>query len=237
MKFSIYIKSIFIFSTVFILFTVIGTISHEYGHIAVARMLGYNTVLHYSSMNYSLAPLNEKIIRIYYENESSIINGNDFEAKEQYESLIEKRRTDILIVSIGGPIQTIITGIFGLLIIFWRRNKIKSDGLKLIDWLAVFLSLFWLREVFNLIMSISHEIISPNGTYFGGDELKISKILNLWQGSVSIILGLTGLAISLFIIFRIVPYKLRLTFIISGLIGGIAGFILWMDIIGPIIIP
>ncbi len=34
------------------MFTVVGTLSHEYGHIVVAKYLGYETKLHYGSMNY-----------------------------------------------------------------------------------------------------------------------------------------------------------------------------------------
>ena len=36
----------------FIFFTVIGTLSHEYGHIAVAKYFGYETELHYGSMEF-----------------------------------------------------------------------------------------------------------------------------------------------------------------------------------------
>jgi hypothetical protein len=46
------IKSLFILTIVFILFTAIGTVSHEYGHISVAKIYGYETSLHYGSMNY-----------------------------------------------------------------------------------------------------------------------------------------------------------------------------------------
>ncbi|MGV6832650.1 MAG: hypothetical protein ACWA5P_13945 [bacterium] len=79
---------------------------------------------------------------------------------------------------IGGPLQTIITGIIGL-IIFWRRKKINKNGLRLFDWLGVFLALFWLRQVFNLTISIFSELIKPDGSYFGGDEKKISELLIL----------------------------------------------------------
>ena len=205
MNISINIKSLLILTFVFILFTTIGTVSHEYGHIIVAKALGYETTLHYGSMN--------------------------------YDSGIEKLKSNGLLVTIGGPFQTILTGTIGLLILLWRRKLIYQNGLKVLDWLAVFLSLFWLREVFNLVMSLSGEVISPNGTWFSGDELYISQGLNLWSGTVSIILGTIGMTVTIYVIFKIIPKKIRPTFIISGLIGGIVGFILWMNIIGPKILP
>ncbi|MBP6236340.1 MAG: hypothetical protein KA270_13730 [Saprospiraceae bacterium] len=42
-------KFIYLIVVGFILATIVGTISHEYGHIAVAKYLGYNTSLHFSS--------------------------------------------------------------------------------------------------------------------------------------------------------------------------------------------
>jgi hypothetical protein len=81
------------------------------------------------------------------------------------------------------------------------------------------------------------ELIKPDGNYFGGDEKKISELLNLWNGTVSCVLGIIGLFISIFIVFRIVPKHLRLTFIAGGFLGGIFGFILWMNILGPKILP
>jgi hypothetical protein len=118
-----------------------------------------------------------------------------------------------------------------------RRKSIYKIGMKTLDWLFVFLSLFWLREIFNLITSIGGELILPNGNWFGGDELYISQELNLWSGTISLFLATIGTLIAIYVVFKIIPKKTRLTFILSGFIGGIAGFILWMNIIGPKILP
>ncbi|GHA37071.1 hypothetical protein GCM10007103_18010 [Salinimicrobium marinum] len=53
MDFSVRIKPLIFLSLTFVLFTAIGTISHEYGHIVIAESLGYDTTLHYGSMNYN----------------------------------------------------------------------------------------------------------------------------------------------------------------------------------------
>ena len=71
----------------------------------------------------------------------------------------------------------------------------------------------------------------------GTDEVKIARELNIWDGAVSISTAIIGLAISLFVIFKIVPQPSRSKFILGGLIGGIVGFILWMYILGPLILP
>lgn len=236
MKITIDIKSLLILTFAFVLFTAIGTVSHEYGHIIVAKYFGYETTLHYGSMNYN-SELNEKLIEIYNENKTEIENNTYFDQKNEYDNGIKKLQSNGLLVTIGGPLQTTLTGTIGLIILFFRRKKIKIYGLKIIGWLAVFLSLFWLREVFNVVMSIGSEIISPNGSYFSGDEKFISYSLNLWEGTISTILGVIGLIVSLFVIFIIIPNRMRLTFILSGLLGGIIGFILWMNLLGPKLLP
>lgn len=244
------IKNVFILSIVFILFVPIGTISHEYGHIAVARYLGYDTTLHYGSAGHFpkgfyddkdvIAALN---LTKEYRNTAYESWPEDIKEKvKAYNKIINERyypeeSNHSLFIAIGGPLQTMLTGMIGLLILFWRRRLIYKNGLQLLDWLAVFLSLFWLRELFNLVASIGWELISPNGTWFGGDEYIISQKLNLWPGTISIILAAMGAMVAFYVIFKIIPKKIRPTFIISGLIGGISGFILWMQIIGPKIMP
>ncbi len=244
------IKSLLILTIGFILFTVIGTISHEYGHIIVAKSFGYETTLHYGSMNYlPKGYLEDKdVIAVRYLTKDYVDIEYDSwpidikEKTEEYNNILQKRywnkkSNSGLLVTVGGPLQTTLTGTIGLLILIWRRKSIYKNGLKVLDWLAIFLSLFWLREIFNLVTSIGGELISPNGTWFSGDELHISQGLNLWSGTIPLILATIGIVITIYVVFRIIPKKIRLTFILSGFIGGIVGFILWMNIIGPKILP
>lgn len=230
------LSSLLILSITFIVFTVVGTISHEYGHIVVAKYLGYETELHYGSMNFD-NNLQNQINEIYFRNETSILNKKPFLEKELYEKLILKSFYNRLAINIGGPVQTIVTGTIGFILLLFRREKILENGMKILDWLYVFLSLFWLREVCNLTMSLASAILIGKKNYFGGDERKIAIMLEIPQGSIAIPLAIIGLCIALFVIFRIIPKEQRLLFISSGFLGGITGFILWLRILGPIVIP
>ncbi len=237
MEYKIQAFNLIVYTIAFILFTVIGTLSHEFGHIGVAKALGYETKLHYGSMSYSKETLTNEISELRREHGSEIESGANFPEKKEYEKLLLRKRLNSLLISAGGPFQTILTGVIGLLILYFRKNRIILDGLKLIDWIAVFLSLFWLREIFNLTVSVANGIFGSSKSYFGGDEMKISKMLNLPSGTLSIVLGIIGLLISLFVIFRIVPRSARFTFICAGFLGGVSGFVLWMKVFGPIILP
>ncbi len=224
MIYKIHYKQLFYITISFVLFTAIGTVTHEYGHILVAKSLGYDTKLFYGSMTYTNPKLNKRFENLEFSND---ILFKQLKNKSKYNSFL---------ITLGGPIQTILTGFVGLLILYLRKQKRQQFGFKIIDWLSIFLSLFWLREVFNLSTALIHGLFF-NKNYFGGDELHISNYLNLYAGTFSILLGLVGFLISFFVVFKIIPIKLRFTFILSGFIGGINGFILWMHYLGPIILP
>jgi hypothetical protein len=221
----------------FIIFTVIGTLSHEYGHIAVAQFFGYKTTLHYASMNYDMKQVNDELQTIYLENKEAILNNQAFPRKEEWHAIFERRQSDSLYISIGGPAQTILTGLIGLSMLLYRRRFIHVNGMKTFDWLAVLLSLFWLREICNLVLGLGEGIIRGNGRYFWGDEAKINHALGLSPGLIPISFGVIGLAIALYVIFKIIPYNERRIFIMSGFIGGGIGFFLWMFLIGPQLLP
>lgn len=226
----------FLLSFAFICFTIIGTLSHEYGHIFVAEQLGYQTTLHYGSMSWDGADY--RALMEFYEKYPDLKEEALALAEQQrFNQLTANVRHANLLISAGGPLQTILTGILGCVFLIFRLPKISAKGLRLIDWLGVFLALFWLRAIVNLIMGIFGEMIQPDGSFFGGDEAVISTLLGLPEGTFSIGLATIGLAISLWVIFKVIDREHRFTFIISGLVGGIAGFILWMKLLGPIVLP
>lgn len=239
MKIIFSFNNFILFSSIFVLFTVIGTISHEYGHVLMAKYLGYNTTLHYGSMNYEKYDTteNEKIIEIFERNKYAIQNKKNFSEKKEFYKLVKKQQSDSFLISIAGPIQTIITGLIGFLFLY-KRNKLSNINFTKIDWLFVFLSLFLLRQIFNPTFSFFKRILRGNGSFFGrGDETYISKFLNFPIWTIDIILGSIALSICLFVIFKLIPLKYRFTFILSGLIGGSLGFYIWMCKIGPILLP
>ncbi len=215
------------------IFTIIGTISHEYGHIIVAKSYGYKTHLHYGSMGSNIKKDYEELNEFHKKNKVLISSKDNSKEKTKFNNRLKQLNTKSFWIIVGGPAQTIFTGFLGLFILYFRR---KNKLFQLIDWLAVFLSLFWLREVFNLLTGVINGLFFK-GKYFGGDEYFLSEHLELPIGFVSIVLGVIGFSISVFVVFIKIPKHYRLTFIISGLIGGLSGFYLWYNIFGPKLLP
>ncbi len=196
-----------LFSALFILFTIIGTLSHELGHYIMARILGYEAIIHYGSTSYDLPDTG--------------VSRSGFPYMHQ------------LLITCAGPIQTMVTGIFGLMTLRFRES-ITLRKFYLYDWIAVFMSLFWLRELFNLSHTGYQLLQGSLGT---DDEIRIAQMLGLPPLSLTSVLGFLALGIALFVVFKIVPEDMRLTFILSGLIGGLLAFELWMHRLGPLLLP
>ena len=192
-------KTFFTAFTVFPFLVVFGTLSHEYGHIIMAKILGYETILHYGSMS-------------WFKNG---INGEIYASK-----------FDNILVTFAGVLQTITTGTIGFLIL--KKSKKYF-------WLGIYLSLFWSREVVNLIMSLTSGIIF-NEPLFGGDEVIISEYYNFHKGTFPIILGIIGLYFCFYSILKIKNTK-RFSFLLAGFISGITSYIIWFGYLGELILP
>ena len=230
-------KYLIYFCIGFMLFTVIGTVSHEYGHLVIAELLGEDTALFYGSMTHNNPVLSQWYFDTYHANTEAITNGSSFPDKIIFNEIDRLVRRHGFLILCGGPLQTMLTGSIGFFILLYRRKNNRLGSFKFIDWMAIFLSLFWLRQVFNLVMSVSTELVFPNGSFFGGDERKIANYLDLWQGSVALPTASIGFIITWIVIFRYIPRYYRTTFILGGLIGGIVGYLLWFHVFGPILIP
>jgi hypothetical protein len=240
-QFKILWKWLVIFSLGFVICTIVGTQTHELGHVAVAQSLGYETELSYGSMTHNhkgyFEDTDVQKLHTFYDSKDSFENFTEADIKhaDQLQAIINEKfsynETHSFLITLGGPLQTILTSFLGLLILAYRKSK-KRREFKLYDWIAIFLSLFVLREVFNTFMaSVSY---FRNGTNnFHGDEFRISNYLDVHQWSIPIITGVFGTIIALYVIFKIIPLKYRFTFIIAGFLGSISGFILWFNYLGP----
>jgi hypothetical protein len=218
----------------FVLLTIVGTLLHEGGHIVVAKCLGYDTILHYGSMDYGYI---EK-------NESNLLNPAKTDQLVKIDipygdtsNAAKKLILDDLWITLGGPIQTIGTGILGMFLLLWRKRPRSNLDFQLLDWLGVFFTLFWSRQIFNLVIAYATYLIRGNGSRYGGDERHISSILHLPDGTLSLITGSLAFIICSYTVFRIVPAADRLRFISFGLVGSVIGYALWFKWLGPIVLP
>lgn len=191
----------------FILATVIGTLSHELGHYLIAKSKGFNAQIHYGYTSWS--------------------NGNVFDNPNHIK--------DILWIALGGPISTLLTSILGLSLLAFNYSSIKkSAALSFIHWINIFLALFSLRFVANLFIWIAG-INRDVSTLM--DEVRIAMYLGWPSWILMIVTFCLGLVILAWVFLKCIPSKHRGTFLLGGMVGGVSGFIIWMKLLGPILLP
>ena len=189
----------------FVVCTVLGTLSHEFGHIVVAKCLGYETTLHYASMNWT--------------------TGLDYPA-------VNARH--VLLVSLGGPAQTLLFGLLGFGLLCYRR---KHPTFVATDWVLIFLTLFLSRMIANPVFEITAYISGRSETPFGGDEERIALLLGWHPSTITLPLFLLAVACCAVSIFWFIPVQYRKRFLVWGILGAGAGYFLWMIVLGPMVLP
>lgn len=219
----------------FILATIVGTVTHELGHIAVAKKLGYETELHYGFMNYlSNAKTNE--FRAFKEEHRSLLkSGKNSPEKEKFEAMSKKLKAESSLVTLGGPLQTMVTGTLGFLMIWFNRKSIKAR-LTFLQWTFIFLAFFWSRQIFNFLTWSINYLLDGKPS-MRSDEPRISYGFHWPIWSFGLITAIIAAILVGYITFFLIPKQQRFTFITAGIIGCCIGFILWMGVLGPAILP
>jgi hypothetical protein len=221
----------------FIAFTIIGTQTHEWGHYAAAKYMGMKPTLSYQSVDFGEDSTSEEMNEIQIQFEKEILAKANFPLRQRYEYLEKISDNKDFYCRLWGPLQTMITGSIGfILLIIYRKQYLGKERLSKTKWLLIFLSLFWLREVFNTFLASIIFIIKGRKEFYG-DEFILSEQLNLPSFFIPIITALIGFIVCCIVTFKFVPYAQRKTFIAAGFFGGIIGFIFWMYFLGPLILP
>ena len=224
-------------SIAFVLVTVVGTITHEFGHYIVAKSFGYRAHISYGYTWY-YDPVNDEFTRsIYSKYQAEIKAGDDFPEKEKYERLQKKSGEDGFWIWLGGPLETNLTGTIGLIFLFLlRKSFYNTTKLAFKQWFFIFISLFWLRPLANFVCWAGLYIMRGKSCGWT-DEFYLAYRLNLPEWTIAASTALIGAIVLTVVIIKFVPTKQRLTFIASGLVGGITGAILWLELLGKVIMP
>ncbi|KQT17969.1 hypothetical protein ASG31_04325 [Chryseobacterium sp. Leaf404] len=220
----------------FIIMTVVGTLSHELGHYAVAEYLGYDATIDYQSTHFESDKKISYLNSIYQKYAYEIKNNLNFPEKEEFDIKRKEFRNDRIKILAGGPLQTMITGTFGfVLLLIYRKKLFSFNKTTFTGWILVFCSLFWLRQSANSFGWTLNYIFTGEKS-MRGDELRLARFLDLNIWTIHSITGIIGLIV-LFTVLRLLPKNQVLTFLCAGLLGGCLGFYLWLIKFGQYILP
>ncbi len=230
------IKLSFYLTISFILMTIVGTLTHELGHYTTAKLLGHEAHINYKSAFHYNNEIQDYLRSTYNLYSNEIENGIDFPEKNKYEKAVNKLKTDNFWIILSGPMQTMLTGTIGFILLLTYRDKfINANNISILGWGLIFTTLFWLRQLTNLFMAIVG-LLKNGEPSLNGDEMRLAWYLNINIWTIQILTGLISICILIFVL-KIIPKTKLLTFLLSGLIGGISGYYVWLIKFGKIIMP
>jgi len=234
----IFHKRLFLFLFMgFILAVVAGILSHECGHWLAGRYFGFkDQTIGYNYTHYGTPDKNWLRRDSILSRLNSEINFGHNAPRDEYDKLIKEKKRDTFRITAGGPIQTMLAGTIGLIFLFlYRRKFAGADKLLFAQWLVIFLSLFWLREIFDVVVAMIR--LCAGRPWMAGDEFVMANYLHLPTWSIFIASAIVSLMVLWLVIFRFVPARQRFTFIVAGLTGGLTGAYLWLVLLGPKLMP
>ena len=196
-------KLLFVIVLLFMLFTIVGTLTHESAHYGVANYLGCRAKIRFNSTSYGCYKLHADYA---------------------------------ILITMAGPLQTMIVGTIGHMYVIY--NKKYYTNLSLLSpkhWLGLFMAFFWLREVFMGI-STSIQLLFIKNYESSSDEYSIADYYNLPPYSLVIVTSIIGILVSCHLLL-LIPIVQRKIFLKGALIGSISGYVLWMKMIGPLLLP
>lgn len=216
--------------------SVFATIVHEYGHFFIAKYLGYEARVHYGSTSWTNPGYQDFFDGLTRDERIKIRTNEYFPRKQDYEAMIKNIRDEAFLITLGGPVLTVVIGTLGLAVAFLNRKKFTGEPLSLKKWLVVFTALFWLREPANYIFDLL--ITVRQGSFpRHNDEAVLARFLGFDSWSVSFVLALTGLVFVWLVYQKLIPDQDKTTFLLAGLTGGLGGYISWLFFFGPVFMP
>ena len=218
-------------------FTVMfGVLLHEGGHYLAYKKIGYNPTLYFNRVT-----LEEDSTFLFLKEQSKVYHfeisqNKPFKGDNFYYKLSDKFKEDGFWPYLFGPIVTIAFGSLGfLLLLLSFRSKATNQKLNVWQWSFVFLSLFWLRQIVNVLIILFLYFIKPSLIKLG-DEDYINYYLNLPYGTSNIVTLIIAMIFMSYLYFKIIPKDIRLTFLVSVFTGGVLGALIWIVWLGNVII-
>lgn len=225
-------------------------VSHESGHYVAAKSMGYaHARIHSTHTDTGANPVIEEYKTILNRNRQALKTDEPFPEKDrllQLNARVNKMADSVkannynigkgaLFIYAGGPLVTILIGIAGILILFFKSAKLRYDTQPVVwQWVIVFAFLTWIKPVYELAGGLIFQLAKGHADILT-DEYKISSLLGIYPWTINIIEAL----ISVFVlkkIFSFIPPDQKGNILVGGVSGGIAGYI-FMHFVGPVILP
>jgi hypothetical protein len=220
----------------FVVASIIATIVHEYGHFFTAKYLGYEARVSYAFTTWRNPGYQDFFDNLTREERIKIRTNEYFAKKDDYEALMKRIKDETFIITLGGPLLTMLIGTLGFVAAFRNRGIRYPETLSSKEWVLIFIALFWLRQPGNYILDLL--VTVQRGRFpLRNDEVVLARYLEFDVWSISFVLAIIGIILVYYVYKKLIPDTDKTTFLLAGLLGGCGGYLLWLLVLGPVFMP
>jgi hypothetical protein len=210
--------------------TLAGAMLHETIRNTVAKSLGYH-----HNPNHTIGELffisdtmQAAFKPIAWANREAIYHTHkNFKDKPKWDALVYQDMKDHAMIELSGWLYTLTISFTGIIILLARRKKRKAD-FELMDWVAIVMALTILKQVFFSFLFLTLGSMPC-------DIAKMARFFSLPVFTTEKVQLVIGICFSYSIVAFTIPKVKIFPFLIGGLIGGVAGFLLYFFFISRIL--
>lgn len=220
----------------FVVASIIATIVHEYGHFFTAKYLGYEARVSYAFTTWRNHGYQDFFDNLTRDERIRIRNNDYFAKKADYEALMKRIKDEAFLITLGGPLLTMLIGTLGIAAAFWNKGKPDQEILPCKQWILIFIALFWLRQPGNYLLDLL--VTMQRGRFpLRNDEVILARYFDFDVWSISFVLAFIGQILVYIVYKKLIPDSDKTTFLLAGLVGGCGGYLLWLFVLGPVFMP
>lgn len=206
----------------FILTSIVGSLTIEGTRILTGKKLGYEGgfvkgIGIYLFFNPQISEGFDKLM-------AEGLPFEELKNLKDWKSLQKQNQDNQAIIEASGILVTSILTILGIL--FLMNGRSKTAEMKLRNWIGFFISLIFVRYLVRYAYTVCFGHISCQ-------EFSIFQSFGFVSFLPIYILFGLGIILAFWIVYQL-PKNLRLLTIMTGMIGGFLGLVIWMKYLGPI---
>jgi len=232
-------KKLLTLTVAFLFFSLTAIFIQLFAFQPVAKYFSYETSISYNATGLCKSHIKDSFIeRLYEQYAYEIENNLEFSGKSQLQEYERQHLVKLILIDGAAPLIFIILGIVGFVYLIKYKKNINYNNLSLIQWIAVFLNLFWFRWLLLLVLYIVFVSLSKkDNALLIINETNIAYALNISPLFILIPLGLFSTWICYITVFVFIPKVYRGKFLLTGVIGCILALLFWFKLIGAMVLP
>ena len=146
---------------------------------------------------------------------------------------IGTNKTHSFYITLGGVIIIDVISLIALSMLVIFKTKLH----RVVYWVLVFLAMLIYRHILLTLIGVSISAIQQTNLRYGSDEAEIASFLSVDNSVIGVPFLIIALISCHILFYQVLEPSIRKLFFWAMVVGGVLGYILWLFLLGPILMP